>query len=150
MQVRGILADISTDRLRLAGEFAALVVVAVVARSARLWVLAFNWLARIIPFLRGDYEPATTAQSILVGWCGMRGLVTLATSLALPADFPQRDLAVLTAFAVILRTLVFQGMTLVPFRSFGSSSSIVMTALPRSCPGLGSCSPMRLWQRWSN
>jgi Na+/H+ antiporter len=113
MQVRGILADISTDRLRLAGEFAALVVAAVV--GVRLvWVLAYNWLARIIPLLRGDYEPATTAQSILVGWCGMRGLVTLATSLALPADFPQRDLIVLTAFAVILATLVFQGMTLVP------------------------------------
>lgn len=113
MQVRGILADISRDQLRLAADFAALVVVAVVVVRL-VWVLAYNWLARMIPFLRGDYDPANTAQSILVGWCGMRGLVTLATSLALPADFPQRDLIVLTAFAVILATLVVQGMTLVP------------------------------------
>jgi len=44
----------------------------------------------------------------------MRGLVTLATAIALPADFPQRDLIVLTAFAVVLATLVVQGVTLAP------------------------------------
>ena len=49
---------------------------------------------------------------MLIGWCGMRGLVTLATAFALPADFPQRDLIVLTAFAVVLATLVVQGLTL--------------------------------------
>ena len=37
-------------------------------------------------------------QGVLIGWCGMRGLVTLATAFALPADFPQRDLIVLTVF----------------------------------------------------
>jgi CPA1 family monovalent cation:H+ antiporter len=44
----------------------------------------------------------------------MRGLVTLATAFALPAAFPQRDLIVLTAFAVVLATLVVQGLTLAP------------------------------------
>jgi CPA1 family monovalent cation:H+ antiporter len=44
----------------------------------------------------------------------MRGLVTLATAFALPADFPQRDMVVLTAFAVVLATLVVQGLTLAP------------------------------------
>ena len=44
----------------------------------------------------------------------MRGLVTLATAFALPADFPERDLIVLTAFAVVLATLVVQGLTLAP------------------------------------
>ena len=44
----------------------------------------------------------------------MRGLVTLATAFALPASFPQRDLIVLTAFAVVLATLVVQGLTLAP------------------------------------
>jgi NhaP-type Na+/H+ or K+/H+ antiporter len=51
---------------------------------------------------------------MLIGWCGMRGLVTLATAFALPADFPQRDLIVLTAFAVVIATLVVQGLTLAP------------------------------------
>jgi CPA1 family monovalent cation:H+ antiporter len=51
---------------------------------------------------------------VLEGWTGMRGFVTLATAIALPASFPQRDLAVLTAFFVVLATLVVQGLTLTP------------------------------------
>jgi CPA1 family monovalent cation:H+ antiporter len=42
----------------------------------------------------------------------MRGIVTLAAALALPDNFPYRDLIVLTAFAVVLGTLVVQGLTL--------------------------------------
>ena len=57
---------------------------------------------------------ALTKHAILVSWCGMRGLVTLATALSLPASFPQRDLIVLSAFAVVLGTLVVQGLTLGP------------------------------------
>jgi CPA1 family monovalent cation:H+ antiporter len=49
----------------------------------------------------------------------MRGIITLAAALALPerADggaFPYRDLIVLTAFAVVIGTLVIQGLTLKP------------------------------------
>ena len=44
----------------------------------------------------------------------MRGLITMATAFALPAGFSQRDLIVLTAFAVVLATLVIQGLTLAP------------------------------------
>ncbi len=51
---------------------------------------------------------------VLVAWAGMRGVVSLAAALALPGDFPQRDLVIFLAFAVILATLVGQGLTL-PF-----------------------------------
>jgi CPA1 family monovalent cation:H+ antiporter len=51
---------------------------------------------------------------VLVSWCGMRGLVTLATALALPPRFPGRDLIVLTAFVVVFGTLVLQGFTIRP------------------------------------
>jgi CPA1 family monovalent cation:H+ antiporter len=44
----------------------------------------------------------------------MRGTVTLAAALALPADFPARDLVLFSAFCVVLGTLVIQGMTLRP------------------------------------
>lgn len=50
----------------------------------------------------------------IVGWCGMRGIVTLAAALALPVNFPYRDLIFFTSFAVVLVTLVAQGMTLRP------------------------------------
>jgi hypothetical protein len=44
----------------------------------------------------------------------MRGFVTMATAFALPDAFPQRDTVVLTAFCVVLATLVLQGLTLAP------------------------------------
>jgi CPA1 family monovalent cation:H+ antiporter len=47
----------------------------------------------------------------------MRGIVTLATALALPngsPGFPHRDLIVFSAFCVVLTTLVLQGFTLRP------------------------------------
>jgi CPA1 family monovalent cation:H+ antiporter len=49
----------------------------------------------------------------VVGWCGMRGTVTLAAP-ALPTVFPFRDLILTTAFGVTLGTLVLQGLTLRP------------------------------------
>jgi CPA1 family monovalent cation:H+ antiporter len=44
----------------------------------------------------------------------MRGTVSLAAALALPAGFPQRDLVLFSAFGVVLGTLVIQGLTLRP------------------------------------
>jgi CPA1 family monovalent cation:H+ antiporter len=44
----------------------------------------------------------------------MRGIVTLAAAYALPRDFPHRDLILLTAFCVVVGTLVLQGLTLRP------------------------------------
>ena len=44
----------------------------------------------------------------------MRGIVTLAAALALPAAFPFRGVIVLTAFSVVLGTLALQGLTLGP------------------------------------
>jgi CPA1 family monovalent cation:H+ antiporter len=49
---------------------------------------------------------------MIVAWSGMRGAVSLAAALALPADFPQRDLVQFLTFAVIFTTLVLQGLTL--------------------------------------
>ncbi len=44
----------------------------------------------------------------------MRGIVTVAAALALPAEFPHRDLVVVTAFVTVLGTLIVQGLTLRP------------------------------------
>ena len=56
----------------------------------------------------------TVQGGIVISWCGMRGIVTLAAAFALPEGFPQRDLILLTAFAVVLGSLVIQGLTLRP------------------------------------
>jgi CPA1 family monovalent cation:H+ antiporter len=54
----------------------------------------------------------TVGSGLVISWAGMRGIVSLAAALALPAAFPFRDLIVLTAFSVVLGTLVIQGLTL--------------------------------------
>ena len=65
----------------------AVVVCLIVVRMA--WVLALQPARPPLPMRCAATEPAPTcAQGVLVGWCGMRGLVTLATAFALPADFP--------------------------------------------------------------
>jgi len=99
---------------------AAVVCVAVIlARIA--WVTgaaAFSrWRCR--PHANGGPGPRDAVAldargAAVVGWCGMRGTVTLAAALALPTGFPYRDLILVTAFGVVLGTLVFQGLTLRP------------------------------------
>jgi len=54
----------------------------------------------------------TVGSGLVISWAGMRGIVTLAAALALPEGFPSRDLIVLSAFCVVLGTLVIQGLTL--------------------------------------
>jgi len=55
---------------------------------------------------------------LILGWAGMRGVVSLASALSVPLlltngqDFPQRNLMLFITFVVILVTLVFQGLTL--------------------------------------
>jgi monovalent cation/hydrogen antiporter len=49
---------------------------------------------------------------MIAAWSGMRGSVSLAAALALPQDFPRRDVVQLLTFAVIFTTLVLQGLTL--------------------------------------
>jgi Na+/H+ antiporter len=58
------------------------------------------------------------ATVLVMGWTGMRGVISLAAAIALPhtlsdgSPFPQRNLIIFLAFSVILVTLVFQGLTL--------------------------------------
>ncbi len=56
----------------------------------------------------------TARGGLIIGWCGMRGIVSLAAALALPAGFPERDLVQFCAFVVVLGTLLIQGLTLAP------------------------------------
>jgi CPA1 family monovalent cation:H+ antiporter len=113
LQGRAIVVQMSPGHLREAAFFA-LVVIAGLVIVRMAWVLGYGWLARGLRTPAGMEAPPNPRESVLIGWCGMRGLVTLATAFALPADFPQRDLIVLTAFAVVIATLVLQGLTLAP------------------------------------
>ena len=94
----------------------------VVILTRIVWVMSYNTVLRLTIARRGFHPrrpmAAPTVQGgIVISWCGMRGIVTLAAAFALPEGFPQRDLILLTAFAVVLGSLVIQGLTLRPLIS---------------------------------
>ncbi|MFN2563390.1 MAG: cation:proton antiporter [Gemmatimonadaceae bacterium] len=110
---------------RYAAVAAAVCVAVILARIA--WVTGAAAFSRWRCRPRADGTPGphdavalTPRGAAVVGWCGMRGTVTLAAALALPtggdggAPFPYRDLILVTAFGVVLGTLVLQGLTLRP------------------------------------
>lgn len=61
---------------------------------------------------RATGREATWRGSVLVGWAGMRGVVTLAAAFAIPLAFPEREVLVVVALAVTAGTLFLQGPTL--------------------------------------
>ncbi len=70
-----------------------------------------NWLHQDVPYPRAR-------QVFIVGWTGMRGVLSLAAAISLPtvlqdgSPFPQRNLIIFLTFSVIFATLVLQGLTL--------------------------------------
>ncbi|HKH10826.1 MAG TPA: Na+/H+ antiporter [Rubrobacter sp.] len=86
-----------------------------------VWVFPATYLPRMAFRSIRERDPAPPWRSVVViAWAGMRGVISLAAALALPletasgADFPERDLILFLTFAVILATLVLQGLSL-PF-----------------------------------
>jgi Na+/H+ antiporter len=79
------------------------------------WALLYGLLHREDPAMPDAMTRREAMKAaVVVGWSGMRGIVTLAAALALPEDFPYRPFILLTAFVVVLGTLVLQGLTLKP------------------------------------
>ncbi|MFL5825298.1 MAG: Na+/H+ antiporter [Thermoleophilaceae bacterium] len=119
----GLQLPVITGRLggysaaTLAGYSAAIAAAVIGARL--LWVNTTPYIIRLL-----DRRPQQRARRaswrvrFVVFWAGMRGAVSLAAALAIPLEthagtaFPQRDLVIFLTFAVILVTLVLQGLTL--------------------------------------
>jgi len=98
---------------------AAVGVVVIVVRL--LWVPLATYLPRWLSREVRHRDPVPPARSIfLVSWTSMRGIVSLASALALPtvvaggAPFPYRAELIVITMVVILMTLVLQGLTLAP------------------------------------
>lgn len=97
------------------GQLAMLAAGAILATiGARLvWVPAASGVARFVAARTGRPDPYPEPRNtVVVAWAGMRGVVSLAAALALPATFPDRELILFLTFCVILATLVVQGLTL--------------------------------------
>jgi NhaP-type Na+/H+ or K+/H+ antiporter len=90
-----------------------LAVIVVVILGRLVWVFAASYLPDSPRRIVARQNPRLAkGLTFVVGWSGLRGAVSLAAALALPVGFPERDLIVLVTFAVILATLVGQGLTL--------------------------------------
>jgi len=96
------------------------VVISVVAVLVRLlWVFPGAYLPRIcFKKIRMREARPVEKQVFIIGWSGMRGIVSLASALAIPymlskdIPFPHRNLILFITFVVILCTLVLQGLSL--------------------------------------
>lgn len=115
------------ERLGLAGlgdyAFFAAAIIAVIGAVRFAWIIFGRSLRRA--YLRltdpGFVDtPLNVAGMIVVGWSGMRGIVSVAAALALPqtlasgAPFPGRDAIILVVSVVVFVTIVIPGLTLAP------------------------------------
>ena len=104
---------------RLYWYAAAIVATAVIVRL--LWIFPGAALMRpILMRLKYRETPGSWKETLVMGWAGMRGIVTVAAALALPHQiasgepFPHRLMIIFLAFAVVFATLVVQGLSLGP------------------------------------
>lgn len=125
LQLPFVLAGIReyhTPRLLLYGAgFSALLIALRI-----IWMYPGTYAANIIRrrlFKQNEKMPPARAIFV-VGWTGMRGVISLAAAISLPetlpdgSPFPERNLIIFLTFSVILVTLVFQGLTLAPLIRF--------------------------------
>lgn len=90
-----------------------LIILLVLIAARFAWVFGSDLVIRLLRAAGiRRYKPIGARASTVLGWAGMRGVVTLAVALSVPEDFPGRDIMLVTAFGVILGTVLIQGTTL--------------------------------------
>jgi monovalent cation/hydrogen antiporter len=103
-QARRDVADVDLLVICLAVLVAVLV-------SRPVWVFGTYGIRRLIGDRLAD-SGWTPRASVLIGWAGMRGVVTLAAAFSLPPGVPHRGVLLLAAMTVVVGTLSLQGLTL--------------------------------------
>jgi CPA1 family monovalent cation:H+ antiporter len=113
LQAGWIIGDV-----RDSGLSAARVIVICTTTLVAVIVLRMVWVffARYL-LIRPGPDPDTGLRppasfTLLIGWAGMRGVVTLAAAFVIPADTRYREVLLLIAFTVVAGTLFLQGLTL--------------------------------------
>jgi len=115
LQLPVILRELDGTAPELLGLAVAIGATVIVTRF--VWVFPATYIPRALSRRLREREGMPPPRHIvIIAWAGMRGVVSLAAALALPIDFPQRSLLQFLTFAVIVATLVLQGLTL-PFLS---------------------------------
>jgi monovalent cation/hydrogen antiporter len=118
LQLPGIIRGLGEYSLRAAIWYGlAISAVAILVRLA--WVYPSAYLPRMLSKKIRKREPYPGKKQVfIIGWSGMRGVVSLASALSIPITLPggealpHRNMILCITFIVILVTLVFQGLTL--------------------------------------
>lgn len=118
LQLPGITRQLGAISLGSAIGYGLLVSLALIV-TRLLCSLGVSLFTRLVsPFITVALDNPGWKGPLIVGWAGMRGVVSLAAALSIPLltpagqPFPYRDLILFVTFIVILVTLVFQGLTL--------------------------------------
>jgi Na+/H+ antiporter len=110
LQLPGILDNQDRSAAELIGL--GLLAWATVVATRFVFMFAFTVVIRTLDRRPAQLALRSTWRARIAGvWAGMRGAVSLAAALALPTDFPERDLVIYLTLCVIFGTLVFQGLT---------------------------------------
>jgi monovalent cation/hydrogen antiporter len=111
--LRGVLDRVGVEAVLTTMAVPVLGVLLAVLLTRFVWVFGSDGV--LAALRRGGFRrarPLGWRQAGILAWAGMRGVVTLAVALTLPAQMPGRDLMLVAAFAVILVTVVVQGASL--------------------------------------
>lgn len=82
----------------------------VVARF--VWVFPATFAPRLSARIRAREPDTSWKAPVIVGWAGMRGVVSLAIAFSVPMTVPHRNLILFLTFTTVIGTLVAQGLTL--------------------------------------
>lgn len=131
LQLRYVLSNIRDHQLGTLIEYGALFSAFLIVVRL-IWNFPGAYLAHLIrKHILHQKDPMPGVRQIfVVGWTGMRGVISLAAAIALPqtlengTPFTQRSMIIFLAFSAILVTLVLQGFTLPPIiRALGLSGA---------------------------
>jgi CPA1 family monovalent cation:H+ antiporter len=137
-QLKFVLEDLkeSAELTRALVASGVLLAVAIVFRFGAVYVLFGRWILKMTMIKRRMAQdvafrlryqkraerkaryggeplgPPTQRETMLVGWTGMRGILTLAAAGSIPEDVPGRDAILAIALFVTLGTLLIQGTTI--------------------------------------
>ncbi|MEW1636133.1 Na+/H+ antiporter [Streptomyces sp. NPDC093801] len=99
----------------LAAAWYAVAVFLAVVLARFVWVFPATFVPRWVSERIRKREPDTDWKSpVIVGWAGMRGVVSLAIAFSVPMSVPHRNLILFLTFTTVIGTLVVQGLTLPP------------------------------------
>ena len=112
LQLRGIIARLEGyDFVHLSTVCVSVSAALIISRF--VWVFPSAWLSRAVSRRMQEHDPTPPISHLtIISWTGMRGVVSLAAALALPENFPERDIILFLTFSAIVATLIVQGTTL--------------------------------------